>query len=100
MQVEIQFTSNLRLGLEHKHATERLMLGAPKEFTSEFETHFLRFERYVKMPLEMRLAKEKLVKDARENNETATKLREEELVNPLLITDIDYSLDDNYFPNK
>ena len=100
MQVEIQFTSNLRLGLEHKYASDRLMLGAPKEFSTEFETHFLRFERYVKMPLEMKLAKDKLVQEARENSETADKLREEELVNPWLITDVDYSLDDNYFPEK
>lgn len=100
MQVEIQFTSNLRLGLEHKNAPEKLSMGAPKEFTQDFETHFLRFERYVKMPLDMRLAKDKLIKDARETPSTAEKLRGEELVNPWLITDIDYSLDDNYFPAK
>ena len=100
MQVEIQFTSNLRLGLEHKVAPDKLMIGAPREYSKEYETHFLRFERYVKMPLEMRLTKDKLMQDARENQDTAEKLRDEELVNPWLITDVDYTLDDNYFPEK
>lgn len=97
MQIEIQFTSNLRLGLQHKNASEKLYLGAPKSITSEFETHFIRFERYVKMPLEMRLAKEKLLSEAQENREKAELMKHEELVNPWLITDVDYTLDDNYF---
>ena len=52
------------------------------------------------MPLEMKLAKEKLISEARENPKEAGKLKDEELVNPWLITDVDYSLDDNYFPEK
>ena len=50
----------MRLGLEHKNASDRLFLGPPKHYTTEYETHFLRFERYVKMPLEMKLSKDKL----------------------------------------
>ena len=97
MQVEIQFTSNLRLGLEHKKASEKLFLGAPKEFTNEFEVHHLRFERYIKMPLDMKLAKEKLVAEAQNDLEKAQQIKHEEVINPWLITDIDYTLDDNYF---
>lgn len=71
MQIEIQFTSNLRLGIEHTKASDKLFLGVPKDHTSMFETHFLRFERYVKMPLEMRLAKEKLVTEAQQDKDKA-----------------------------
>ena len=38
-----------------------------------------------------------MVKEAEENPEVADKMRNEELINPWLITDVDYSLDDNYF---
>lgn len=38
-----------------------------------------------------------MVKEADENPEVASKMKNEELINPWLITDIDYSLDDNYF---
>lgn len=89
------------MGLEHKAAaSDKLFLGAPKNYSTEYETHFLRFERYVKMPLEMKLTKEKLVTEARENSDKAEKMKHEEVVNPWLITDLDYSLDDNYFPEK
>ena len=87
----------MRLGLEHKNANDRLFLGPPKNYTKEYETHFLRFERYVKMPLEMKLSKDKLESQAMADLEMAEKMRNEELVNPWLITDIDFSLDDNYF---
>ena len=87
----------MRLGLEHIKDSEKLFLGAPKGYTAYYETHILRFERYVKMPLEMQVSKEKLVKEARENMEKAGQLKNEELINPWLITDIDYHLEDNYF---
>ena len=90
----------MRLGLEHKVKPEKLYVGVPKEYSTGFETHFLRFERYVKMPLDMKLAKEKLVTEAREDSEKAEKMKHEEVVNPWIITDLDYSLDDNYFPEK
>ena len=38
-----------------------------------------------------------MVKEADENPEVANQMKNEELINPWLITDIDYSLDDNYF---
>ena len=75
MQVEIEFTSNLRLGLEHEKASDKLFSYPPKFLKREFETHFLRFERYVQMPLEMRLLKDKMVKEAQEDIDKAQKLR-------------------------
>ena len=38
-----------------------------------------------------------MVKEAEESPDVADKMRNEELINPWLITDVDYSLDDNYF---
>ena len=98
MQLEIQFTSNLRLGLEHSAAPDRLFISAPKNFT-QFETHFMRFERYIKMPYEMKLAKDKMLADALQDKQKAELLKEEEVINPWLITDFDYCLDDNHFPS-
>ena len=49
------------------------------------------------MPLEMRVLKEKMLKEATENPEKADKLKQEEVINPWLITDVDYSLLDNPF---
>ena len=103
MQLEIAFTSNLRLGLQHQ--TERqlqnnvkLFLGYPRVTLFPFyETHTLRFERYIKLPKDMQQFKEKMVKEAEENPEVADRMKNEELINPWLITDVDYSLDDNYF---
>ena len=100
MSIEIQFTSNLRLGLEHKKASDKLFLGAPKEISSFHESHFLRFERYVKMPLEMKITKDKLLAEAKDNKETKEQMLNEEMVNPWLITDVDYQLDDNYFADE
>ena len=45
----------------------------------------------------MKLSKDKLESQAMEDQKVAEKMRNEELVNPWLITDIDFSLDDNYF---
>jgi hypothetical protein len=51
MQVEIQFNSNIRVGVVNREE-KSLCLGADPGFT-DFESHVLRFERFVKMPLEM-----------------------------------------------
>lgn len=78
MQIEIEFTSNLRLGLEHEKGNEKLVSYPPKLDKTGFatyETHCLTFERYVKMPQEMRLMKDKMVKEAFSDNEKAQKLR-------------------------
>ena len=106
MQIEVAFTSNLRLGLQHE--TERQMENNSKLFLGHprvtlfpfFETHTLRFERYVKMPKDMQRLKEKMVKEAEGDPGVAEKMKNEELINPWLITDVDYYYDDNYFENS
>ena len=96
MQLDVQFTSNLRLALENKHNRDgRWTLGGDPSSNKIFEKHVVRFERYVKMPMELRLLKEKLQKQALESKEIAQQMREEEMVNPWLITDFDQSLDGN-----
>ena len=57
IQLDIQVSSNLRLVLEHKRDPEKLFFGAPKYITSYNEKHFLRFERYIDMPEDMRVLK-------------------------------------------
>ena len=64
MSLEVQFTSNLRIGIEHLKAPEghNLVSDIPKTTLGKhYETHNLRFERYVKMPKEMESMKAKLV---------------------------------------
>ena len=51
MQVEIQFNSNIRAGIVNRE-DKSLCLGADPDFT-DFESHVLRFERFVKVPREM-----------------------------------------------
>ena len=48
IQVEVEFQSNIRVGVEHKKEPQ-LILGASKDY-SDYESHILTFERYVKMP--------------------------------------------------
>ena len=74
-----------------------LTIGAPQMFHKEYENHVLRFERYFKLPMELRVIKEKMQKDAMMDPKKLKDLREEEVLNPWLVTDIDYSLDGNPF---
>ncbi len=74
-----------------------LTIGAPQMFHKEYENHVLRFERYFKLPMELRVIKEKMQKDAMMDPKKLKELREEEVLNPWLVTDIDYSLDGNPF---
>ncbi len=57
IQVEIEFSSNIRIGIEHKQ-DQKLILGAGEDY-ADFESHIVTFERYVKMPQEMRVLKRK-----------------------------------------
>lgn len=57
--MEVEFQSNIRVGIEHK-VDNTLTLGAQKDFHNEYESHILTFERYVRMPQEMRVLKKKL----------------------------------------
>jgi hypothetical protein len=66
-------------------------------FHKEYENHVLRFERYFKLPMELRVIKEKMQKDAMMDPKKLKELRDEEVLNPWLVTDIDYSLDGNPF---
>jgi hypothetical protein len=66
-------------------------------FPKEYENHVIRFERYFKLPMELRVIKEKMQKDAMTDPKKLKELREEEVLNPWLVTDIDYSLDGNPF---
>ena len=68
LSVELQFKSNLRIGLAHAASgilTEKavsvdpnLCLGAPPFITNEFETHVVKFERYCDLPQELKEKKE------------------------------------------
>ena len=49
------------------------------------------------MPSELRLIRDKLRKEASKDSKKAQELKDEELVNPWVITDLDYSLDGNPF---
>lgn len=55
MQLEIEFQSNIRLGIEHTF-DQQFFLGGHK-LAIENETHVLTFERYVNLPQELRLLK-------------------------------------------
>ena len=90
----MQFSSNLRLGIAHKDDPS-LILGAPKDFNKEFENHVLRFERYFKLPLELRVLRDKLKKEAISDPKKLKEMRDEEILNPWIITDLDYALDGN-----
>jgi len=41
-----------------------LTIGAPHDFTKEYEHHVLRFERYFKLPIELRVLRDKMQKEA------------------------------------
>jgi hypothetical protein len=94
IQLDLQFSSNLRLYLHHKE-DPTLTIGAPKEFSKEYEHHVLRFERYFKLPMELRVLKDKMMKEAMNDAKKLKELRDEEILNPWIITDLDYSLDGN-----
>lgn len=85
--VEVQFKSNIRLGLEHLN-DENQVVGAHK-ILNESEQHILVFERYLQMPAEMELQRADLLKKAQADPAFAVKMREECMVNPWLITGID-----------
>ena len=66
MEVE----SNLRIGFRHKKVQD-LICGSPPQFTTDYESHVVTFEKYSRMPLNMRLQKEKLLKDIIEDPKKA-----------------------------
>lgn len=47
------------------------------------------------MPLELRVLKDKLMKEAMNDAKKYQQFKDEEILNPWLITDLDYSLDGN-----
>lgn len=55
----------------------------------------LRLERYFKLPFELRVIKEKLKREAEKDAKKAKELRDEEMLNPWTITDLDFSMDGN-----
>lgn len=84
----------MRLGISHK-ADPSLAIGIPKEYTKEYENHVLRFERYVKLPTDLKIIRDKIKKDAINDPKKLKELRDEETLNPWLVTDLDYTLDGN-----
>ena len=66
ISVDLQFYSNLRLGLVHNDATNapamNLVLGDHPDCKTSIETHIITFERYNKLPIELRIKKEKILK--------------------------------------
>jgi len=57
----------------------------------------LRFERYFKLPMELRVLRDKLQKEAMGDAKKLAALRDEETLNPWQVTDLDYCLDGNPF---
>ena len=55
----------------------------------------VRLERYVKMPLELRVLKDKIMKEALNDAKKMQELRDEEVLNPWLVTDLDFALNGN-----
>ncbi|CDW88670.1 UNKNOWN [Stylonychia lemnae] len=94
LQLDIQFASNLRIGIQHND-DENLTIGAPLQFNKEFEKHVLRFERYIKLPQELQVIRDKLKKEAMNDMRKLKEMKDEETLNPWLITDIDYIMDGN-----
>jgi hypothetical protein len=94
IQLDIQFSSNLRLGIRHKD-DHSLTIGAPADFNKEYEHHVLRFERYFKLPMDLRVLRDKMQKEAMNDPKKLKQLRDEEVLNPWIITDLDYALDGN-----
>jgi hypothetical protein len=41
-----------------------LTIGLPQDFTTEYENHILRFERYFTLPPELRVLRDKIKKEA------------------------------------
>ena len=72
-----------------------MIIGAPSTYSKEFENHVLRFERYFKLPLELRVLRDKLKKEAMNDAKKLKEMRDEEVLNPWVITDLDYALDGN-----
>ena len=95
IQLDIQFSGNLRIGIQHKDDPKNLTIGAPQEYFKEYEHHVLRFERYFKLPLELRVLRDKIQKEALNDPKKLKELRDEELLNPWIITDLDYALEGN-----
>jgi hypothetical protein len=57
----------------------------------------LRFERYIRLPVELKVLKEKQMKEAMNDVKRLASLRDEETINPWVISDLDYSLAGNPF---
>eukprot|EP00347_Sterkiella_histriomuscorum_P001976 403369947 len=96
IQLDLQFSSNLRLGIRHTE-DKQLILGIPPDYNKEYEVHSLRFERYVKLPQDLRVLRDKMQRDAMNDPKKIQQMKDEEILNPWLITDLDYSLDGNPF---
>lgn len=94
--MDLQFSSNLRLGIEHKE-NPALTIGLPPNYTSEYENHVLRFEKYVSLPPDLRVIRDKLRKQAMHDNKKAQEMKEEEFLNPWIITDLDLVYGGNPF---
>ena len=63
----------------------------PPSYTNEYEVHIVTFERYCDLPEELEQKKRVLLKQAESDPRKKQDLRDEELVNPWLITDLDFS---------
>ena len=89
MRVELQISSNLRacIGLQGSE-DPRYTVGIPKQLTYATEHHILTFERYTKLPFELKMKLQKELKNDPNRDKNAA-----ETVNPWLITDIDYYVD-------
>lgn len=68
--MEIQFASNLRIGIMHK-TDPKLTIGMPPEHNKDYEFHILRLERYFKLPFELRVLRDKLKREALKDEKKA-----------------------------
>ena len=85
IKVDFQISSNMRVCIGLKDWEDpKFIIGNPKEVTFLTEHHIISFERYINMPFAMKMRRQKELKNR--NNKGKV-----EVVNPWLITDIDYT---------
>ena len=98
IQVSIQIESNLRIGFEHTKEPE-LYCGAKRNY-NDFEKHSITFEKYAHMPIELRVKKDKMMEEAMKSKAKYEELKHEEVFNPWLITDVDFSVGSPFLVNS
>lgn len=95
MKIDLQISSNLRVSIALKDSDDsRYVIGNPMGASFLTEHHVLSFERYINMPPKMKMKKMREMKKGSSDKNAI------EVVNPWLITDIDYTAEMWKKPNQ